>query len=787
MLINLRFIFIWALAAGWLFWGSPVAEAQQPPMGAHTFAIGDKDFLLDGKPFQIRCGEIHYTRVPRAYWDQRLKMGKAMGLNAVCVYLFWNKLEWKQGQFDWSGENDAAEFCRLAQQNGLWVILRPGPYVCAEWDGGGLPWWLLKNPGIKMRTLDPAFIEPSKAYFKEVGRVLAPLQITRGGPILMAQVENEYGSYGKDAEYMGVLRQALIDASFDVPLFACNPKKDIKNGLRSDLFQAVNFGKDPKGSFDALRGFQPSGPLVNGEFYPGWFDSWGGTHRTGNMGQYLADLEYMLKNNMSFSIYMAHGGTTWGLWSGADQPFRPDTTSYDYDAPISEAGWVTDKFTKTRELISRYLMPGETLPAPPPPNPVIAIPRFALTEVAPIFKNLPAPIQEDQPRLMEQYDQGHGCILYRTTVPAGPATTLSVKEVHDFAWIFLDGKQVGVMDRRRHLYAVTLPARTSPAQLDILIEAIGRVNFGPGIHDRKGLYAPVRLEGLASPLAGWQVYSLPLDDAELGGLHYEPAPATGPAFWRGNFELAQTGDTFLDLRSWGKGVVWVNGHCLGRFWDIGPTQTMYTPGPWLKTGRNEIVVLDLVGPRDPEIAGLAEPILNESHPELDFTKKPRASGTFQVDQIKPAQEGSFSEGTEAKDIHFAVPVTGRYLCLQALSTLDGKPLVSVAEFEAIDANGQNLPRTNWKLLWVDSEQEGKEGENAIDGQSSSQWETSRSGGALPHEIVIDLGQSTTLGGVRYLPSSDGKNPGHVKDYRIFVSDTPFGLATEGVKKSNVSP
>jgi len=753
----------------------PVARALGAPAETHTFAIGKKDFLLDGKPLQIRCGEVHFTRVPRAYWDHRLKMARAMGLNAVCVYLFWNKLEWKEGRFDWNGENDAAEFCRMAQQNGLWVILRPGPYVCSEWDGGGLPWWLLKNPTIKLRTKDPAFIGPVTAYFKEVGRVLGPLQVTHGGPILMAQVENEYGSYGQDVDYMGTLRQALMDSGFDIPLFACNPANGIHNGLRSDLFQAVNFGHDPEGSFKTLRTFQTTGPLMNGEFYPGWFDSWGNPHRTGNMGQYLGDLEYMLKNDMSFSIYMAHGGTSWGLWSGADQPFRPDTTSYDYDAPISEAGWVTDKFTQTRTLMSRYLLPGETLPAPPPQNPVITVDSFALTEAAPIFDNLPAPVKDDQPKTMEQYDQGHGCILYRTTVPVGPAAMLSVREVHDFAWIFLDGKQIGVMDRRRHGYSVLLPERTRPGQLDILIEAVGRVNFGPGIHDRKGLHGPVRLAGQAASLQGWQVYSLPLDDAELAALHYQPAPVTGPAFWQGSFDLTQTGDTFLDMHAWGKGVVWVNGHCLGRFWDIGPTQTMYTPGPWLKTGHNEVVVLDLVGPREAKLAGLAKPVLDEIHPELDFARKARATGTFSINQLTPAQEGSFKSATEAQEVQFATPAVGRYLCLQALDAVDGKPLASVAELEAFDASGQLLPRTNWKLLWVDSEEEGREGENALDGQSSSQWDTAHSSVSWPHEIVIDLGQGTAVGGIRYLPSSDTRNPGHIKDYRVYVSDQPFGL------------
>ena len=355
----------------------------------HRFAIGEQDFLLDGQRLQIRCGEIHFARVPREYWGHRLRLCKAMGLNTVCAYLFWNYHEWDQGRFDWSGQADAAEFCRLAQQEGLWVILRPGPYACAEWEMGGLPWWLLKNDNIRLRTRDPDFLAAGRAWLKEVGRVLGPLQVTRGGPILMVQVENEYGFYGDDVQYMGEMRQALLDAGFDVPLFACNPPYALRKGLRDDLFNVVNFGKDPAGGFKALREIQPKGPLMCGEFYPGWFDTWGFPHHLGNTPQYLADLEYMLKNNASFSIYMAHGGTTFGLWSGADRPFKPDTSSYDYDAPISEAGWIGEKFKLTRELMAKYLLPGETIPEPPAANPVTTIARFELGQSAAIFDNLP--------------------------------------------------------------------------------------------------------------------------------------------------------------------------------------------------------------------------------------------------------------------------------------------------------------------------------------------------------------------------------------------------------------
>ena len=583
--------------------------------GRHTFAIGEKDFLLDGRPFQIRCGEIHAARVPKEYWHHRLRMARAMGLNTVCAYLFWNLHEPEPGKFVWSGQADVAEFCRIAQQEGLWVILRPGPYSCAEWEMGGLPWWLLKQQDIRVRTRDPHYLEPARQYLKQVGRVLGPLQVTHGGPILMVQVENEYGFFGKDADYMGAMRQTVLDAGFDVPLFACNPREHLKDGWRADLFPVVNFGSDPAGSFKALREVLPAAPLMCGEFYPGWFDTWGVEHHTGNTEKYLKDLTYMLDAGASFSIYMVHGGTTFGLWSGADRPFKPDTSSYDYDAPISEAGWPTEKFFKTRELFAKRLQIGETLPDPPARNPVISFPEVTAAECAPIFKNLPKGIPDAQPRTMEQYDQGYGCILYRATLPGGPAAELQAGAVHDFGLVFLDGKRVGTLDRRGKKFSVMLPEHSGAATLDILVEAVGRVNFGVEVQDRKGLHGPVTVVsgGQANPPGSWQVYRLPLDGKMLAGLHYANAkgPATGPAFWRTTVDLKTPGDTFLDLRNWGKGVVWVNGHCLGRFWNIGPTQTMYLPGPWLKPGRNEIVILDLLGPEKATVAGLELPILNQ--------------------------------------------------------------------------------------------------------------------------------------------------------------------------------
>ncbi len=550
-----------------------------------------------------------------------------MGLNAVCAYLFWNFHEWTQGEYDWSGPADAAEFCRIAQEEGLWVVLRPGPYACAEWEGGGLPWWLLKQPDIKLRTRDEAFMAATRGWLKEVGRVLGPQQVTHGGPIVLVQVENEYGSYGKDAGYMGDVRSALVDGGFDVPLFACNPPGDLRNGLRSDLFQVVNFGKEPEKAFAALRAVQPTGPLMCGEFYPGWFDTWGVEHHTGKTASYLADLETMLKMGASFSIYLAHGGTTFGRWSGTDRPFKPDVSSYDYDAPISEAGWAAEKFSATRELMKKYLAPGETLPEPPAPRLVMSVAKFALTERAALFENLPASIADMQPRNMEAYDQGRGAMLYRTTLPAGPAATLELGQPRDFVWVFVDGRQVGVIDRRGKATSVALTERAAAARLDVLVDTAGHINFGQEIHDRKGLVGPVKLVTATgvTVLTPWEVFPLGLEAPMLAGLKWKSAdagtePQKAPAFWRGSFELKSPADTFLDLRSLGKGVVWINGRCLARFWNIGPTQTAYVPGVWLHAGRNEVVVFDLVGPSAPILAGLENPILNELRPELDFAK-----------------------------------------------------------------------------------------------------------------------------------------------------------------------
>ncbi len=762
---------------GSLISGTTSCQSKQP---THTFEIGKNDFLLDSVPFQIRCGEMHFARVPKEYWRQRLQMAKSMGMNTICAYLFWNYHERTPGEFTWDGQADVVEFCKIAQEEGLWVILRPGPYACAEWEMGGLPWWLLKNDDIKLRSRDPRYMEACKRYLKEVGRVLTPLQVTNGGPILMVQVENEYGFYGKDAEYMGEMRQAVLDAGFDVPLFCCNPSYTLKNGYREDLFPVVNFGSDPKGGFEKLREILPEGPLMCGEFYSGWFDTWGNPHTFGNTDAYLRDLEYMLKEGASFSIYMAHGGTSFGFWGGADRPFKPDCSSYDYGAPISEAGHTTPKFYQTRDLISKYLMPNEEpLPEPPSAAPITTFKEITLNKFAPLFKNLPQAITSDAPHNMEYYDQSRGSMLYTTTLPAGDACKLKVGAANDFAWVYVDGKEVGKMDRRKHNFEVKIPARTKEAKVEIFVHCMGRINFGKEVHDRKGLNSPVDflIGNDTVKTSEWKIYNIDYNDQWLSSLKYDESttPNEKPGIWDGSFTIEKIGDTYLDVSTWGKGVVWVNGHCLGRYWNIGPTQTMYIPAPWLKEGTNDIKILDIVGPEKMVVSGLEEPILAELHPEKDFSGPKREKVTLNIDSKKATHASEFKKSGESQTIKFKHSANGRYFCIEAINSQDGKPFATIAELDILNAKGKAISHEKWSIVYVDSEETvGENGvaENAIDGQTSNYWHTAwkTSQPDYPHCIVIDLGEETNVSGFVYVPRIDDKAPGRIKNYKVFVGN-----------------
>jgi beta-galactosidase len=758
-------------------WGVPGQAAQS------TFTIGAEDFLLDGKPFLIRCGEMHFARIPREYWQHRLRMARAMGLNTVCAYLFWNLHEPQPGHFDFSDGADAAAFCRLAQAEGLKVVLRPGPYSCAEWDFGGFPYWLLKSPDAKLRTQDARYLAACRKYLEAVGKQLAPLQVTRGGPIIMVQVENEYGSYGSDKDYIGILRDYIKQVGFEVPLFTCDGPSQLKNDTREDLFCVVNFGGGPEGNFKALRSIRPTGPLMCGEYYPGWFDSWGKPHHVGEAARIVNELGWMLEHNASFSIYMVHGGTSFGFTAGANcPPFSPQVTSYDYDAPISEAGWDTPKFHALRELFLKHLAPGETLPEVPPRNPVIQIAPIELKECAPLFLNLPAGTKDLSPKPMEMYDQAHGCIIYRTTGPAGPAALLRVTELHDYGLVFLDGKRIATLDRRRNQSTVQLPARTGSTRLDLLIDTFGHVNYGAYLHDRKGITEKVELVagGKSAELTGWEVFAVPFDVQDLSRLKFKPGTTDLPAFYRATFDLPRAGDTFLDLSTWGKGCVWINNHNLGRFWNIGPHQTLYCPGPWLKQGHNEVVVFELNGADQHVVSGLAEPILDKVGQQA-LARKHRLPGqTLKLDGLTPIAAGSFAASKDWQMIRFT-PTPTRYCCLEALNSHSGDAFTTCAELELLDANGKELPRETWKVAYADSEEvdaDDGNAENVFDQQPTTFWHTQWESAQPrhPHQLVLDLGKQHTVAGLRYLPRQDSAN-GRIKEYRVFLSTTAFpGIA-----------
>jgi beta-galactosidase len=750
---------------------------------ASTFTIGSSDFLLDGKRFLIRCGEMHFARIPREYWEHRLKMAHAMGLNTVCAYLFWNTHEPEPGQFDFSGNADAAEFCRLAQREGLKVILRPGPYSCAEWDFGGFPYWLLKDADLKLRTQNAAYLKACERYLSTVGRQLAPLQITRGGPIIMVQVENEYGSYGNDRQYIGLLRDYLLAAGFEVPLFTCDGPSQLKNDTREDLFCVVNFGGNPESNFKALRQIRAQGPLMCGEYYPGWFDSWGKSHHTGDSSRIVKELGWMLEHNASFSIYMVHGGTSFGFTAGANcPPFAPQTTSYDYDAPISEAGWDTSKFHALRELFLQHLAPGETLPAIPAHEPSITIDRMELSEFSPLAMNLPAPRHDEHPRCMELCGQAHGCILYRTRLPAGAPALLKLTELHDYCLVFLDGKKIGTLDRRRNQNSIQLPTRTGPSGLDLLVDTFGHVNYGSYLHDRKGITEKVELvEGSGSKeLTGWEVYSVPLDGSRLGSIKFEKGSTSLPAFYRTKFQLARAGDTFLDLSFWSKGVVWVNGHNLGRYWNIGPQQTLFCPGPWLKKGENELLVFELDGATNHTVAGLTLPVLNQVNETSSLVKHRKPGQNLVLAGSQPLVTGTFPPGSGWQTAKFP-PTRGRYFCLEALNSQSGDSFTTCAELYLIGPDGKDLPRDAWKVFYADSEEvEGDDGkaDNVFDLQSTTFWHTQWDGAqpVHPHQLVLDLGSVQTITGIRYLPRQESAN-GRIKDYRLYLRTEPFPLGT----------
>lgn len=770
-----------ALAAGMTLCAPLQAIAK-----GESFTVGDKTFLLNGKPFVVKAAEVHYPRIPRPYWEQRIKMCKALGMNTLCVYVFWNIHEQEEGQFDFSGNNDLAAFVKLAQKNGMYVIVRPGPYVCAEWEMGGLPWWLLKKKDIRLREPDPYFMERLRLFEQKVGEQIGHLTIEKGGPIIMVQVENEYGSYAENKAYISEVRDIIRASGFDkVTLFQCDWSSNFHlNGL-DDLLWTMNFGTGAniENEFKRLNEMRPNSPKMCSEFWSGWFDKWGGRHETRGSKQMVDGLREMLDKGISFSLYMTHGGTNWGHWAGANSPgFAPDVTSYDYDAPINEAGQVTPKFMDLREMMANYTG-GKKLPAIPAEFPVINIPKVNFTEVAPLFSNLPEPIASMDIKTMEEVDLGWGSILYRTTLPEVTSQSiLTVTEVHDFAQVFVNGKYVGTIDRRSHERTVKMPAVKKGDRLDILVEAMGRVNFGRAIKDFKGITEKVELSYVTdngSPvninLKNWQLYRLPDSYEAQKAMNYQPLKGEKvPGCYRATFNLKKTGDTFVNLETWGKGQVYINGHAIGRFWHIGPQQTLYMPGCWLKKGENEIIVLDIVGPQETVVEGLDKPIIDKLHLAAPATHR-KEGQQLDLKGETATKTGQFAPGNGWQEVRFDSPVSGRYVCIEALNSHNDREYACIAEWYMLDEKGKRISREPWLVLYCDDEdvQTGNKAADKIyDLQESTFWSTNR-GVKFPHHIVLDLGSVQKLGGFQYLPRVEPGAPESIKDYKIYVKNSPF--------------
>ncbi|RYG23178.1 beta-galactosidase [bacterium] len=746
---------------------------------AQSFAVVGDRFELDGKPFVIHSGEIHYPRIPEAYWRQRLKMARAMGLNTVCTYTFWNLHEPKPGKWDFKGNLDVAKFVRIAGEEGLKVIVRPGPYICTELDFGGLPAWTLKDRSMRVRSKDPKFMALTQKYFTRLGKELTPLLIQNGGPIIMTQVENEYGSYGADHEYMAGVRDALIQAGFTGQLFTSDgPSQGMLNGgTLPGIPATINFGGGAEGAFKELAKFRPTSPRMIGEFWAGWFDQWGKRHNRSNVSNNLKDLEWCLKNGVSWNLYMFHGGTNFAFMPGSNgnaNTYDVDVTSYDYDSALDESGRVTPKYNAFRELLARYSKePLPPVPAMPKPIKVPAVHLMEGQYLAPSA----TPVRSAEPMSFEDLDQDYGLMGYTATAPKAGSLTLTVRRLMDYATVYVDGKRIGTMDRRKGQKSIELEVRAG-SKIELLVEAMSRVNFGGALPDeRKGIEGPVTLGN--ESLTGWthERYTLAPPKGGTWNALLPSSPALErPIYYRGKLQVSEPGDTFLDLRGFNKGFVWVNGRNLGRFWKIGPQQTLYLPGVWLKKGANEVVVLD-EGPRTsvvPTIAGLDTPILDSIQgTTVGRNRKPGQNVDFAG--LTAVSSGEWTNGATPQTATFKG--RGRYLAIEALSEHGEGPYASIAELWAVGVDGNDLPRTEWKVAFADSEEldaENGSANNVFDLQPTTFWHTAYSGGApgMPHRLVIDLGRVVDLSGIRVLPRQEGVN-GRIKGYRIFLSDTPF--------------
>lgn len=579
----------------------------------HHFTLGKGEFLLDGKPFQIISGEMHPARIPREYWRHRIQMAKAMGCNTIAVYIFWNYHETKENVFDFeTGNKDIARFVEICQEEGMWVLFRPGPYVCAEWDLGGLPSYLLKIPDIKIRCTDLRFMDAANRYITNLAKEIVPLQCTKGGPVLMVQIENEYGSFGNDKEYMEALRAAWIQKGITVPFYTSDGPTPymLEAGTLPGAAIGLDSGRDSL-AFAIAEKHNPDVPAFSGETYPGWLTHWGEKWARPDTIELKKEVKYLLENKKSLNFYVIHGGTNFGFTAGANAfsptQYQPDLTSYDYDAPINEQGLPTSKYFMLRNMIQQHV--DYKIPEPPAPIKTIGIPSIKMKKAYTLWDYKLPVYKSPQPKPMEVYDQNQGLILYKTKLIGHKSGILKLWEPHDYALVFLNGKFIDSVYRDGGKWEVLLPKSNEPfPELEILVEGMGHINFAQFMIDRKGITDRVTLNGMT--LMGWETILFPLDEKFMEVPRPVPVAENSDKrcnFFIGSFVLPEVGDTYFDMRGYTKGNVYVNGHNLGRFWQIGPQVRLFCPASWLKKGDNEIVVFDLLQDVEADISSFKSP------------------------------------------------------------------------------------------------------------------------------------------------------------------------------------
>jgi beta-galactosidase len=569
----------------------------------HSFTLGTSDFLLDGQPFQIISGEMHPARIPAEYWRQRIEMAKAMGCNTISAYIFWNYHESEEGVFDFStGNHNISDFFKIVKEEGMWLILRPGPYVCAEWELGGIPPYLLRIPDIKLRCMDPRYMAAAERYIAKLAEEIRPWLITNGGPLLMLQIENEYGSYGNDRNYIKRLKEVWIANRIDVPTFTGDGPTNYM--LEAGTLPGSAVGLDSGAStadFELANKMNPGVPVFSSETYPGWLTHWGEKWAKGDSADLMKQVKFLMDNKKSFNLYVIHGGTNFGFTAGANsggKGYEPVVTSYDYDAPIDEQGNATPKYMALRTLLGSYLPKGDKLPKIPGNVRAMELPAISMQAFTTAWDNLPKAVISVQPKPFEAYGQDYGFILYKTKLVGHKKGKLVVTDIHDYATIFLNGNYIGKLDRREGINSIDIPeSNVEFPVLEIFTEGMGRINFAQNIIDRKGITDRVTLNGMT--LMNWEVYNLPMDRKFIYDLRSSGKTLNKPGvFFKGyvllsNVKGSTISDTYIDLSNYVKGIVWVNGHNLGRYWNIGPQKRLFCPATWLKDGINEIIIFDL--------------------------------------------------------------------------------------------------------------------------------------------------------------------------------------------------